>query len=196
MFPTRTPLLKSTESRDAVTTSDAVTRAGTFARSLADGVTTSDAWARVIGAVRSFGDTLTISTAWARVVSAVRAFADAVTTSDVLARMVSAVRAFADALSLSDALAWVGGGHGAQYAAELGRRVATDMRTISLDRMEAALAAGIDDGGAPSGQVVFVAQRQVVAVALGGVGMVALLLEAPAPLVLLACGIAGTFLFK
>ena len=32
--------------------------------------------------------------------------------------------------------------------------------------------------------------------ALGGVGLAALLLEAPAPLVLLACGIAGTFLFK
>jgi chromate transporter len=32
--------------------------------------------------------------------------------------------------------------------------------------------------------------------ALGGVGLVALLLEAPAPLVLLACGIVGTFLFK
>ena len=32
--------------------------------------------------------------------------------------------------------------------------------------------------------------------ALGCVGLVALLLEAPAPLVLLACGIAGTFLFK
>jgi chromate transporter len=32
--------------------------------------------------------------------------------------------------------------------------------------------------------------------ALGGVGLVALLLKAPAPLVLLACGIAGTFLFK
>jgi chromate transporter len=32
--------------------------------------------------------------------------------------------------------------------------------------------------------------------ALGGAGLVALLLEAPAPLVLLACGFAGTFLFK
>ena len=32
--------------------------------------------------------------------------------------------------------------------------------------------------------------------ALGGVGLVALLLEAPAPLVLLACGLAGMFLFK
>jgi chromate transporter len=32
--------------------------------------------------------------------------------------------------------------------------------------------------------------------ALGGAGLIALLLEAPAPLVLLACGIAGTFLFK
>ena len=32
--------------------------------------------------------------------------------------------------------------------------------------------------------------------ALGCAGLVALLLEAPAPLVLLACGIAGTFLFK
>ena len=31
---------------------------------------------------------------------------------------------------------------------------------------------------------------------LGGAGLVALLLEAPAPLVLLACGIVGTFLFK
>jgi chromate transport protein ChrA len=31
---------------------------------------------------------------------------------------------------------------------------------------------------------------------LGGAGLIALLLEAPAPLVLLACGIAGTFLFK
>jgi chromate transporter len=32
--------------------------------------------------------------------------------------------------------------------------------------------------------------------ALGGAGLTALLLEAPAPLVLLACGILGTFLFK
>jgi chromate transporter len=32
--------------------------------------------------------------------------------------------------------------------------------------------------------------------ALGGAGLAALLLEAPAPLVLLACGILGTFLFK
>ena len=32
--------------------------------------------------------------------------------------------------------------------------------------------------------------------ALGGVGLAALLLEAPAPLVLLACGLAGMFLFK
>ena len=32
--------------------------------------------------------------------------------------------------------------------------------------------------------------------ALGSAGLVALLLEVPAPLVLLACGIAGTFLFK
>lgn len=32
--------------------------------------------------------------------------------------------------------------------------------------------------------------------ALGGVGLVALLLEVPAPFVLLACGIAGTFLFR
>jgi chromate transporter len=31
---------------------------------------------------------------------------------------------------------------------------------------------------------------------LGGAGLIALLLEAPAPLVLLACGILGTFLFK
>ena len=32
--------------------------------------------------------------------------------------------------------------------------------------------------------------------ALGGVGLVALLFEIPAPFVLLACGLAGTFLFK
>jgi chromate transport protein ChrA len=32
--------------------------------------------------------------------------------------------------------------------------------------------------------------------ALGGAGLVALLLEVPAPLVLLTCGILGTFLFK
>jgi len=32
--------------------------------------------------------------------------------------------------------------------------------------------------------------------ALGGAGLIALLMEIPAPLVLLACGIAGTFLFK
>jgi len=31
---------------------------------------------------------------------------------------------------------------------------------------------------------------------LGGAGLIALLMEVPAPLVLLACGIAGTFLFK
>jgi chromate transporter len=31
---------------------------------------------------------------------------------------------------------------------------------------------------------------------LGGAGLIALLLEAPAPLVLLACGLVGTFLFK
>jgi chromate transport protein ChrA len=32
--------------------------------------------------------------------------------------------------------------------------------------------------------------------AIGGVSLIALLLEIPAPFVLLACGIAGTFLFK
>ena len=32
--------------------------------------------------------------------------------------------------------------------------------------------------------------------ALGGVSLIALLMEIPAPFVLLACGIAGTFLFK
>jgi chromate transporter len=32
--------------------------------------------------------------------------------------------------------------------------------------------------------------------ALGGVGLAALLLDAPAPIVLLVCGFAGTFLFK
>ena len=34
------------------------------------------------------------------------------------------------------------------------------------------------------------------ALALGGAGLVALLLEIPAPLVLLACGLIGTFLFR